>query len=298
MSDNISHIQQFRHGARAPPAFMSYWSPREPRKAHILAVDDNVEELKLLLEGLRETGYRISLAFEALEGYRKATALQVDLVLLDVRMGAADGFTVCRLLKADPLTAHVPVIFVTSSISVEERLTGLRTGAVDYILKPFEPTEVLARVEIHLALAERQGRAMSRLPDTPHAPMPVGGGDMDLAQVHAAETLVLSDLGNVPSLAELAARVGTHEKRLSRAFKEKTGRTVFEFVRDARLCEGRRLLVESALSVEEVADTLGFSSAANFATTFRGRFGCTPTACRHAGLDKDRQQPSLPVSAG
>lgn len=117
-------------------------------------VDEGVDERKPLLETLKGAGYRITLAFDAMEGYRRATTLQMDLVLLDVRPGSTDGFAACRLLKADPATADIPVIFLTSSASLEERLTGLRAGAVDYIVKPVDPAEVVVRVEIHLALAE------------------------------------------------------------------------------------------------------------------------------------------------
>lgn len=270
---------------------MSYWSTTPPRRAHILVIDDNIEELHLLLGALREAGHRISLAFDALQGYRRATALQPDLVLLDVHMGATDGYATCRLLKADASTAHIPVIFVTSSSSVEERLTGLHEGAVDYILKPFEPAEVLARVAVHLALsASRQhaqacmaqaetaldnarGERAGSVPAAAHA-------DMVLAR--AAERVVRANLSDVPALPALAARVGTHEKRLSRVFREQTGRTVFEFVRETRLAEAQRLLAASALSVEEVALAVGFSSAGNFSTAFRERFGRTPMAYRQA----------------
>lgn len=282
---------------------MSYWSPAEPRNAHLLVVDDNVEELKLLLEALRDTGYRITLAFDALEGYRRATALQTDLVLLDVRMGATDGFTACRLLKADPATADIPVIFITSSATPEERLQGLRTGAVDYILKPFDPAEVLARVEIHLALAERHRRRADAAPAPPDAQAAdaqreeaAQGSGMDRALVRAVERLVLADLSTVLPLPELAARAGTHEKRLSRVFKAHTGRTVFEFVREARLHEAQRLLAGSAMRIEEVAAAVGFSSAANFATAFREHFGCTPSAYRQIGAD--RLPPPPPSARG
>ncbi|ATA55832.1 DNA-binding response regulator [Variovorax boronicumulans] len=272
---------------------MSYWSPPEPRRAHLLVVDDNVDELKLLLETLRGTGYRITLAFDAMEGYRRATTLQMDLVLLDVRLGGTDGFAACRLLKADPATADIPVIFVTSSASLEERLTGLRAGAVDYIVKPFDPAEVMARVEIHLALAESRRARIA--PATQAAPPPdspaandggAPGSGMDRALMQAAERLILADLSRVLPLRELAARVGTHEKRLSRVFKELTNRTVFEFVREARLHEAQRLLLESAMRIEEIAAAVGFSSAANFATAFREYFDCTPSACRQAGVER------------
>ncbi|MFT4268203.1 MAG: helix-turn-helix domain-containing protein [Xenophilus sp.] len=264
---------------------MSYWSPAEPRQAHILVVDDNIDELRLLLEALRNTGYRITLAFDALEGYRRATALGMDLVLLDVRMGTINGFAACRLLKADPATADIPVIFVTSSATPQERLQGLRSGAVDYIPKPFDPDEVLARVEIHLALAERRGpQAVAAPPQAPAAPRAEADpcADRDRVLARAAERLVLSDLSTVLPLSELAAQVGTHEKRLSRVFREHTGRTVFEFVREARLHEARRLLAGSAMRIEEIAAAVGFSSAANFATAFREHCGSTPSAFRQA----------------
>ncbi|MFM9926104.1 helix-turn-helix domain-containing protein [Variovorax sp. H27-G14] len=268
---------------------MSYWSTTPPRRAHILVIDDNLEELQLLLGVLREAGHRISLAFDAMQGYRRVTALQPDLVLLDVRMGANDGFTTCRLLKADPATARIPVIFVTSSGSVEERLTGLREGAVDYILKPFEPAEVLARVAVHLALSSSRQQAQACIAQAEsvleNARGGMAGGDnTDRVLAQAAERLVRANLAQVPALPELAARVGTHEKRLSRVFREQTGHTVFEFVRETRLAEAQRLLGASALSVEEVALAVGFSGAANFSTAFRERFGCTPTGFRNAPL--------------
>jgi DNA-binding response OmpR family regulator len=261
---------------------MSYWSTTPPRRAHILVIDDNIEELQLLLGALRGAGHRISLAFDALQGYRRVTALQPDLVLLDVRMGATDGFATCRLLKADRTTSHIPVIFVTSSSSVEERLTGLREGAVDYILKPFDSSEVLARVAVHLALSGSSHRAQACIAQAENVLENARSDNADRVIAQAAERLVLSDLAKVPTLPELATRVGTHEKRLSRVFREQTGRTVFEFVRERRLGEAQRLLAGSALSVEEVAQAVGFSGAANFSTAFRERFGITPSSYRNA----------------
>lgn len=256
-------------------------------------VDEGVDELTPLLETLRGAGYGITHAFDAMEGYRRATALQVDLVLLDVGLGSTDGFAACRLLKADPATEDIPVIFLTSSASLEKRLTGLRAGAVDYIVKPFDPAEVMARVEIHLALAEsRRSRIAPATKSAFPTDRPATNGDgapdpgMDRLLMQAAERLILADLSHVLPLRELAARVGTHEKRLSRVFKELANRTVFEFVREARLHEAHRLLLESAMRIEEIAAAVGFSSAANFATAFREYFNCTPSACRQAGTGR------------
>ncbi|MGJ7529674.1 helix-turn-helix domain-containing protein [Variovorax sp. GB1P17] len=270
----------------------SYWSSTPTKRAHILLIDDNIDELQVLLGTLRGADHRISFAFDAMQGYRRATALLPDLILLDVRMGAIDGYATCRLLKADRATARIPVIFVTASGSVEERLTGLREGAVDYILKPYEATEVLARVAIHLSLADSK-----RTIDTADESEVVyvdaeaaesgnassaGRDKADRVIAQAAERVLLSNLSRAPSLAEIAVRVGTHEKRLSRAFRERTGQTVFEFLREARLQQAQRLLLSSALSIDEVAVEVGFSGAANFSTAFRERFDATPAAFRNA----------------
>ena len=118
----------------------------------------------------------------------------------------------------------------------------------------------------------------------------------DRVIAQATERLVLSDLASVPALPELAARVGTHEKRLTRAFREQTGRTVYEFVREMRLVEAQRLLLNSALNMEEVAHAVGFSGAANFSTAVRERFGLTPSSYRNARAARP-MPPFMPVAA-
>ncbi|MGJ7527351.1 response regulator [Variovorax sp. GB1P17] len=265
--------------------------------AHLLLIDDNIDELRLLVSALRDAGHRLSIAFDPVQGLRRAAALQPDLILLDVQMNSMDGYALCRLLKADAATADIPVIFVTAAASLDERLTGLRGGAVDYVTKPFDPPEVLARVAIHLALAS--GREASQTPsaDTPteSAADPVQRADQVLVQ--AAIDLLMSDLTDPASLATIAARLGTHEKRLSRVFREQRGETVFGFLREARLAKARRLLAQTLLGMEDIAAETGFSNGANLATAFRQRFGATPSAFRRSGaaaadpLSEARQQP-------
>ena len=273
----------------------------EPYVARLLVVDDSPEQLKLLLEVLRGARFEIIVAFDGMQGYGRAVAQAPDLILMDVRMDRTDGFAACRLLKADPLTAHIPVIFLTSSGSLEERLTGLREGAVDYVLKPFEPAEVLARIRTHLrpalpspSVAERAGTAgvtggtgvteasTAVAADTDQQP--------DHVLVQAALRQVESNLASMPTLAEIARRVGTHEKRLTKAFRQQTGMSVFEFVREQRLGLARRLLTQTPLGIADIAAEAGFSSAANFATAFKAGLGTSPSEYR-AQL-ASRQRPS------
>ena len=280
--------QGLDHAARATRRiFMSYWF-QSSKPAHIMVIDDSVEELQVLLVALRGAGHRISLDFDALGGYRRAGELQPDLILLDAHLGATSGFEACRLLKADPTTAHIPVIFLTAGATLEERLTGLREGGVDYILKPFESEEVLVRISVHLALARRGAQPPDAVGEAPRRPLASGDEaphDLDRVIARAAQRLIESDLANIPPLPALAARVGTHEKRLTRAFRAHTGRTVLEFVREERLSRAQHLLAQTPLSIEDVAHAIGFSGAANFTTAFKERFGSTPAAYRRLGRD-------------
>lgn len=83
--------------------------------AHLLIVDDRVDELRLLIAPVRQNGYRISVAFNGVQGYQRARALQPDLILMDVGMPVLNGFDACRLLQSDSSTSHIPIIFLSAA---------------------------------------------------------------------------------------------------------------------------------------------------------------------------------------
>jgi DNA-binding response OmpR family regulator len=239
--------------------------------AHILVVDDRPNELQLLIEILRVARCRISVAFDGLQAYHRAQAVAPDLILMDVRMPRMDGFAACRLLTATPSTQAIPIIVLTSASNLDDRLEGLEIGAMDYIVKPFEPAEVIARIRNHLkkALRRRSDEHLPALLDSP-----------DASLVRAASEILLRDLRNPPALEDLAKLVGTHEKRLSRVFRDNLGQTVFEYLRDTRLRTAQRFLVETSMGIGDIAEEIGFSTAGNFATAFRERFRVTPSDWR------------------
>lgn len=119
-------------------------------KGKILAVDDTPASLKLLSDLLRNEGYDVRSAINGTLALRSAAMSPPELVLLDIRMPEMDGFEVCRRLKADPNTASVPVIFVSALTDTDEKLHGFELGAVDFVTKPFQREELLARVRVHL----------------------------------------------------------------------------------------------------------------------------------------------------
>jgi len=119
----------------------------------ILIVDDTPGNIGLLADALEPRGYEILAASRAQEALKIAAESLPDLILLDVVMPDSDGFAVCRALKKIETTRAIPVLFVTAKDETEYLLRGFRSGAVDYIPKPFRPEEVLVRVETHLKIA-------------------------------------------------------------------------------------------------------------------------------------------------
>jgi sigma-B regulation protein RsbU (phosphoserine phosphatase) len=125
-------------------------------KESILIVDDAPANLRLLSQMLSKRGYGVRAATSgkrALASVRKAPP---DLILLDIKMPSMDGYEVCRRLKADPSTRNIPVIFISALDEIQDKVQAFATGGVDYVTKPFQIEEVMARAETHLALRRLQ----------------------------------------------------------------------------------------------------------------------------------------------
>ncbi len=126
----------------------------EPDRQEILIVEDTPTSLQFLTRVLTGQGYRVRPATDGPLALQSVAAKLPDLILLDVRMPDMDGYEVCRRLKSDERCRKVPVIFISALNDLSEKVEGFRAGGVDYITKPFEAEEVLARVRIHLNLKE------------------------------------------------------------------------------------------------------------------------------------------------
>ena len=166
-------------------------------KARILIVDDVPDNIRILAALLGDA-YKLTIATESQRGLALARQ-KPDLILLDVMMPEPDGYEVCRLLKADPETSSIPIIFITAKSDVKDEARGIGLGAVDYIVKPFCPHVVLARVDTHLTVhrlrreIERRNREL----------------EGELANVAHEQRLILPDpLPSIPGL-RLAAHYET-----------------------------------------------------------------------------------------
>ncbi len=124
--------------------------------ATLLVIDDIPENLRILFKLFEQSGYKVLVATCGQEGLQIAQDIVPHLILLDIMMPMMDGFEVCQQLKQHPTTQKIPVIFMTAMTEPESKIRGFEIGASDYITKPFQRQEVLARVNAHIALSQQQ----------------------------------------------------------------------------------------------------------------------------------------------
>jgi DNA-binding response OmpR family regulator len=139
--------------------------PMEPdaHAATILVIDDQLANLGVILDALAQRGLTILTAPGGALGLERATHAQPDLILLDVVMPELNGFETCRRLKAAEATREIPVIFMTALDDIDDKVNGFAAGGVDYVIKPVQEQEVLARVQTHVALRRLQRQLVSHI---------------------------------------------------------------------------------------------------------------------------------------
>jgi DNA-binding response OmpR family regulator len=131
-------------------------------QSNILVIEDDEIVARTIVRSLRGEQYRITVANSGVEGIKIARRLNPDLVLLDVIMPGMDGYTVCREMRADPLTSEVPILFLTAKVKDEDRITGFTAGADDYLCKPFNIDELILRVRAILRRTKIQTRVQAK----------------------------------------------------------------------------------------------------------------------------------------
>jgi two-component system, sensor histidine kinase and response regulator len=132
------------------------------RGARVLIVDDNTNNLAVLFNYLDGVGYVVLVSQDGETALELASRELPELILLDVLLPGINGFETCRRLKADPRTADIPVLFISALSDIQDKVEGFESGGVDYITKPFQQEEVLARINAHLTIT-RQREELNRL---------------------------------------------------------------------------------------------------------------------------------------
>lgn len=256
----------------------------EIQSPHVLIVDDDPDQLRLLVSALRNTAYRVSVALNGDQGYARASVLLPDLILLDVRMPGRNGITIARLLKTNPATAHIPIIFLSALVDQNDRLSGLKAGGVDYITKPFYVDEIQERIRIHLTLAQRNtplAQEDGPLGHADKAATPLSRSPANLTLKQVATEFILSHIHD-PSLksSDVATSLGLSLRRLNMVFEACDGMSAFEFIRQERMHRAALMLAQSTLSIADVAIEVGYLNSANFSTEFKKFWQKSPTQLR------------------
>jgi two-component system, sensor histidine kinase and response regulator len=185
--------------------------------ATILIVDDTPANLSVLVDTLSEAGYQLMVAEDGEDALAQTERTQPDLVLLDVMMPGLDGFETCRLLKARPVTRNIPVIFMTALTDTAEKVRAFGAGAVDYITKPIQQEEALARIDTHVTIRRLQNELQQQLALKERF-MRIAGHDLrnplclilmsgDLARRKGASPAVTEYLESIHSSAQQMRRI-------------------------------------------------------------------------------------------
>ncbi|MBC8184383.1 response regulator [candidate division KSB1 bacterium] len=241
----------------------------------ILIVEDNCDVRTFIREHL-DRSYQILEAGDGEQGIKKAQTFIPDLIISDVMMPGIDGYELCRILKTDEKTSHIPIILLTAKASHESKITGLETGADDYMVKPFNEKELRVRIknliEQRKKLRERFSREISLQP----ADIAITSVDERFLQ-RTMDTVEqsLSDPGlNVESLAR---QIGLSRVQLHRKLRALTDLSASGFIRCFRLKRAAQLLASKDGNVAEISYKVGFNNPSYFAECFRKQFGQLPS---------------------
>jgi DNA-binding response OmpR family regulator len=246
----------------------------------ILVVEDSADMCDYI-RGALEPGYTVVDAKDGREGIEKALEFIPDLIISDIMMPEVDGYELCRTLKNDVKTSHIPIILLTARAAEENIIQGLETGADDYITKPFNTNILMARIknliDIRRQLQKNINREMSLQP----VKTSLSSIDREfLKDLHEAIRKNLGDEDfNVEKLCKILYMGRT---TLYRKVLALTGETPTDFIRFYRLKQGAELLKQNSGTVLEVALAVGFSNSSYFAKCFKEKFHQLPSEYQSA----------------
>ena len=241
----------------------------------LLIVEDNSDVRKYIKANLTKE-FRTLEAVDGEDGWNKSIEQIPDLILSDVMMPKMDGFKLCEKLKTDERTSHIPVILLTAKAAKEDKLEGFETGADDYIMKPFEPDELRARIKNLIEQRKRlnehfQKKGMFELNQTKIT-------SVDKKFLKKAFDLIYQNISdssfNVEAFAE---NIGISRSVLHKKIVSLVGEPPVEFIRRIRLNKSLELIKRKFGNLSEIALEVGFNNPAYFSECFKNQFGITPT---------------------
>jgi signal transduction histidine kinase/ligand-binding sensor domain-containing protein/DNA-binding response OmpR family regulator len=247
----------------------------EAASEKVLVIEDNAD-LRIFIRNELEKTYSVLEAVDGEAGLKSAFEHIPTLIITDLMMPKRDGLQLCEILKNDQRTSHIPVILLTAKADIETKLQGLKTGADEYIAKPFVMDELLARIQNLLENRKRlRAKYTTKLALRP-AEVKVESLDerflrniMEVVEVHFSD----SSFG----VEQFTKETGMSQAQLYRKLHALTGFTPNEFVRHMRLERAADLFKQKAGNVADVAYQVGFNNLSYFAKCFKEKFGVSPS---------------------
>ena len=244
-------------------------------KQLMLIVEDN-DEIQTLLQQCFEPHYLIELARNGREGLAAALKLVPDVILSDIEMPHMSGIEMCRQIKSNPVTAHIPMVILSGNTAVSQQIEGLRLGVDDYITKPFDAELLQVKVQQLLANRDRAARhLLAQLSGAAPDETPVSGRDQFLRDV--IEIIEQNVTQPELSVEFLASEMHVSRQQITRKFKAILGQTPVDFIRSYRLQKAVKILQSGGSHIAEVAYAVGFNDPKYFTTCFTKEFGLPPS---------------------
>ncbi|MBE9511450.1 MAG: tetratricopeptide repeat protein [Bacteroidetes bacterium] len=241
----------------------------------VLIVEDHTDIRTHLREKL-EDSFRIMEANDGIVGLDKATENIPDLILTDLMMPRMDGVEMCKKIKTDERTSHIPVIMLTAKAEEEDKLAGLETGADAYIIKPFSMKEVKLRVRKLIEQRNKLRDQFSR--EITLEPKDIAVTSVDEKFLQNAMMVIEKYMDdNEFEVRKLQDEVGMSRMQLFRKLKALTGQTPSEFIRTIRLKRAAKLFKQNYGNVAQVAYEVGFNNLSYFAKCFKELFKVAPS---------------------
>ena len=244
------------------------------KEESILIIEDN-PEIRKLVAGIFTEQYNTFTAANGDEGLKLAQEIIPDLIISDIIMPGIDGIELCRRIKTDVNTSHIPVILLTARTAVTFKYEGLETGADDYMVKPFSAEDLRLRarnlIRQRKALKELFGKAGIMLPTE------ISITSVDEKFLQRSIDFIVEHIGNRDLTVDRIAReAGMSRANFYRKIKALTNSSAAEFLRKIRMEHAARLLKTNKFRVSEVTSVVGFSDTDHFRECFKSQYGMTP----------------------
>lgn len=243
---------------------------------------------------LLSRSYRVVHAANGAEGLGRAQELNPDIVISDVMMPDMDGFEMCRKLKGDIATSHIPIILLSAKIGIEDKVEGLKGGAQAYLTKPIQPKVLYAQIESLLNNIQIAKERFGKSEGNATSP-PIEYSSIDEQFLTRATAVVNDNLTNTEfDVKDFIAIMGITNSMLYRKLKSLTNLSPNEFIRNIRLKVAHSLISEKyeTISISEIAYAVGFNIPNYFTACFKREFGYTPSQYKEQLIAQNRDSKS------